>query len=634
MDEKMNSPLVKQRNLSSHNRIQRALRSYKILADTSFIMQPGFAEFAVENSHLIGQNPMLISNLVLDELHRLSGSQNTQKQSAAKRALAILADLLRRGYVEVRHEVSDKYVDLVIQRVVEQHLLTHDFLVLTNDVGLMEDLYVKKQKRSVRSSHDLIVAKLHGASQKLKIFIPNGNPLIQACKSPAHISSSCVFPKPFATTTTLSCSSGIKLGVRKELDTGARVQLSDGSVVTLDKKLAHGGEGTVFEIAGRDEVCKIYHRDKLTSDREQKVRLMLTRKLSDPAICWPSALIFDQDKLFRGYAMSRASGKPLAHGLFIPKSWLEEKPAWNRRHSVRLAINIIERIFYLHQLNVLLGDINPLNILTKDENTIYLVDTDSYQIEGFPCPVGTVNFTAPEIQGEDFRTFLRRPEHELFAVATLLFMILMPGKTPYSHQGGESGYLNIQEMHFPYPFGENHANGAPLGPWRFCWSHLTFGIKEAFYRSFHRDRKQEPRVTLSEWLRLLRDYKKLLELPEHAFSGPKRQIGFDLSVLPQNLRIVAGQKDVPEDDGQTDMQKEFRKIRLAPVQVAFREREPAPFVSVIRSSVSKPASTKSLTPARQQTVRTRPITVRPGKVHKYTVTKKSSAFLKFLKRFF
>jgi len=91
---------------------------------------------------------------------------------------------------------------------------------------------------------------------------------------------------------------------------------------------------------------------------------------------------------------------------------------------VQLAINILERISYLHRLNVLLGDINPLNILVKDENTIYFVDCDSYQIEGFPCAVGTVDFTAPEIQGVDFRTFLRAPEHELFAVATLLFMML------------------------------------------------------------------------------------------------------------------------------------------------------------------------------------------------------------------
>ncbi len=612
-----------------HTRIRQALYSYKILADTSFLMQPGFLQFAAENGNLICRNPILVSRLVLNEVYQLCKSRNAQKQNAAKRTLDILTDLLRRGYVEVRHEASDEYADLVIQRVVEQHLLTHDFLVLTNDVSLMEDLYAKKQKKSVQSSRDLIVAKLHGASQKLEIFIPKRTTVNHSCKSLAGTSSPRGFPKPFAATTTLSSSFDSKLNACTTMKSGDQVHLSDGSVVTLGKELAHGGEGTVFEITGSDEVCKIYHVDKLTSDREQKVRLMMTRKLSAPAICWPSASVLDKHRVFRGYVMPRASGKPLAHGLFVPKSWLEENPVWNRQHSVRFAINILERISYLHRLNVLLGDINPLNILVKDENTIYFVDCDSYQIEGFPCPVGTVNFTAPEIQKVDFQTFLRAPEHELFAVATLLFMILMPGKAPYSHQGGESGYRNIQEMHFPYPLGGNHSDGVPLGPWRFCWSHLTFGIKEAFYKNFHSDHRHQPRVKLGEWLKLLRDYEKLLNLPKHAYHGPKRQIGFDLSILPQNLRIVAGQENVPGDNGQTDMGKEFCKLRVAHARKGSLGRQ----LSTLNNKpfVRKPISIKSQA---QGYAHSRPTVKRPYTFHQNVVPKKTSGFLGFLKRFF
>lgn len=612
-----------------HNRIQRALRSYKILADTSFLMQPSFVEFAAENGDLICRNPILVSRLVLNELHRLRRSRNIQKQKAAKHTLDVLRDLFRCGYAEARHEVSDKYVDLVIQRVVEQHFLNHDFLVLTNDVKLMEDLYAKKQKKSVQSSHDLIVAKLHGASQKLEIFIPRRKPLTHSYKLLTGASPSCSFPKHFAATTTLSLSSNRKLSADTAIKSGNRVHLSDGSAVTLRKELAHGGEGTVFEITGRDVVCKIYHVDKLTSDRERKVRLMMTRKLSAPAICWPSASVLDKHRVFRGYVMPRASGKPLAHGLFVPKSWLEENPVWNRQHSVRLAINILKHISYLHWLNVLLGDINPMNILVKDDNTVYFVDCDSYQIEGFPCPVGTVNFTAPEIQKVDFQTFLRAPEHELFAVATLLFMILMPGKAPYSHQGGESGYRNIQEMHFPYPLGENHSDGVPLGPWRFCWSHLTFGIKEAFYKNFHSDHRHQPRVKLGEWLKLLRDYEKLLNLPKHAYHGPKRQIGFDLSILPQNLRIVAGQENVPEDNGQTDMEKEFCKLRVARARKGSLGRQ----LSTLNNKpfVRKPISIKSQV---QGYAHSRPTVKRPYTFHQNVVPKKTSGFLGFLKRFF
>jgi len=612
-----------------HTRIQRALCSYKILADTSFVMQPGFVKFAAENGDLICRNPILVSRLVLSELHRLYRSRNTQKQNAAKRTLDVLSNLFRRGYAEVRHEASDKYVDLVIQRVVEQHFLTHDFLVLTNDVKLMEDMYAKKQKRSVQSSRDLIVAKLQGASQKLEIFIQRRSPSTHFCKSLTGASSSCGFPKPFAVTSTLSLSSNHKVHAVTAIESGNRVHLSDGSVVTLGKELAHGGEGTVFEVTGRDEVCKIYHVDKLTSDREQKVQLMMTRKLSAPAICWPSVLVLDKHRVFRGYVMPRACGKPLAHGLFVPKSWFEQNPVWNRQHSVRLAINILEHISYLHRLNVLLGDINPLNILVKDENTIYFVDCDSYQIEGFPCPVGTVNFTAPEIQKVDFQTFLRVPEQELFAVATLLFMILMPGKAPYSHQGGESGYRNIQEMHFPYPLGENHSDGVPLGPWRFCWSHLTFGIKEAFYKNFHSDHRHQPRVKLGEWLKLLRDYEKLLNLPKHAYHGPKRQIGFDLSILPQNLRIVAGQENVPGDNGQTDMEKEFFKLRVAHARKGSLGRQLSTLNN--RSFIRKPISTKNQV---QRYVHSHPTVKRPYTFHQNVVPKKTSGFLRFLKRFF
>ena len=38
--------------------------------------------------------------------------------------------------------------------------------------------------------------------------------------------------------------------------------------------------------------------------------------------------------------------------------------------------------------------------------------------------------------------------NENFAVATLLFMIMLPGKPPYSQQGGEDPVSNIMKMNF------------------------------------------------------------------------------------------------------------------------------------------------------------------------------------------
>ena len=134
---------------------------------------------------------------------------------------------------------------------------------------------------------------------------------------------------------------------------------------------------------------------------------------------------------------------------------------------------------------------------------------------------------------------------------------------------------------------------------------------------------------MGKWLKLLRDYEKLLNLPAHAFYGPKRQLGFDLSILPQNLRIVAGQEHVPEDNGQTDMEKEFRKLCVGHAQDALSVRRH--FTLANKSPVHKPISVKSRA---RGTAYTRPVATRPYTVHKYTVPKKPSGFLKFLKRFF
>ena len=57
-------------------------------------------------------------------------------------------------------------------------------------------------------------------------------------------------------------------------------------------------------------------------------------------------------------------------------------------------------------------------------------------------------------------------------MATLLFMLMLPGKAPYAQQGGDSMENAIREGNFPYPCGDNHGSGVPEDPWRYQWSHL------------------------------------------------------------------------------------------------------------------------------------------------------------------
>jgi rRNA-processing protein FCF1/serine/threonine protein kinase len=569
------------------DRVLEALKAHKILADTSFLMDRNFAQFLSDYGPVLRQNRILIPKRVVQELQRLE-KRNDHRLEAARKALTCVQNAVSQGMAEIRGDVSDDHTnaDNVISRVVEQHIVHHSIVVLTNDRKLRDWVYAKKRSGCFSTKNSLLVIRFCPFRGTPHVWgradhTGNGPPLTRSV--PPHPRPSVGInrpnvPQPFARAKSIAPNLDTPLRVSEDVEKAGLVYRSGGRPVRLVSKLGSGGEGAVFETDQRSLLCKVYHPNRLTVGAQKKIELMTTRKVANPAICWPIEPVSDAQGVFRGFLMPRGSGDPLGHGLFIPTVWLKKRPNWTRRESVQLAICILEQIDYLHRMHVLLGDINPMNILVQDEKTIFFVDCDSFQVEGFPCPVGSPNFVAPEIQGVDFTRFLRTEEHELFAVATLLFMIMMPGKSPFSHQGGADGAANIRKMHFPYPLGERSSDRAPEGAWRFCWSHLTRPIKEAFYKSFHRDFKGQPRVQVADWLRLFREYERILNKDTEVFMGPVPQYGFDLSILPQNFRFIKGKGRPLPTGGQTDLQRSVQRMAASS-----RRAKPRPAVTHART---------------------------------------------------
>ncbi len=276
--------------------------------------------------------------------------------------------------------------------------------------------------------------------------------------------------------------------------------------VCLTKKLGEGGEGAVFA-TDSGLVCKTYHPSRLTAGLREKLELMIARPVEHPAICWPRSLALDERGGLVGYLMPAARGQQLHRAIFVKQLLRQTFPSGTRVELATLAASVLQALVVLHERNVLVGDINPLNVLVASEREIFLVDCDSYQIEDFACPVGTATFLAPDLLGKNLSHVLRTFAHEHFAVATLLFMILVPGKPPYSHAGGGDPAENVRRRHFPYPLKEKHGAGVPVGPWRFIWSHLPFRLKEAFHAVF----ADGAVVATHEWLDLVRQYQHALE---------------------------------------------------------------------------------------------------------------------------
>lgn len=123
--------------------------------------------------------------------------------------------------------------------------------------------------------------------------------------------------------------------------------------------------------------------------------------------------------------------------------------------------------------------------MVKDEQNIFFIDTDSFQIEGYPCSVGMVPYTRIINHGKKYSQYLRTKQDDIFAVMTLVFQILMPGKLPYSFSGGGSERENMKPKNFPYRcYDGGGYDKAPDGQWVYIWSHLPKRLKESFCRLF------------------------------------------------------------------------------------------------------------------------------------------------------
>ena len=110
---------------------------------------------------------------------------------------------------------------------------------------------------------------------------------------------------------------------------------------------------------------------------------MLSRQVHIKGVCWPKELVWNAQG--KSWVCDGTQGQTLRSAIYIKQRLQANFPQWNRMHLVELACTILRKIDKLHQYNVLIGDINPDNILLVDEKTVYFVDTDSYQVGAYPA---------------------------------------------------------------------------------------------------------------------------------------------------------------------------------------------------------------------------------------------------------
>ncbi len=494
------------------NFLRDCVSDYKIFMDTSSLLQESTDKFFQNIVPILEREgkSITVPLSVCLELKKLAQdpdycrrkySNNPNLNALAIRAFKTVETMRNSQRVKVLGDPDDgDGADNVFIRVFTGRRLEYDMLLITQDRGLASEIMrLGKDNQAVRGVKKIRVQQIgkNGFLQPLfgRYFRrANVLPLPKKSRKSRGTCPSQKFPS--RATRSPPCAN-------------------------LCEEIGKGGEGSVYRTELQGYVAKIYKPEKLTRLRYEKIKLMLTKDIDCEGVCFPLAMILNQRDEFVGYLMKAASGRDLGKSVFMPELLKKYFPNRNKVDTVQLCVTILKKLKYLHDRNVILGDINPYNILVVSPTEVYFVDTDSRQVEGFACPVGTPLFTAPEVQGKTLG-------NENFAVATELFMIMHPGKPPYSMQDGEGIVANIRNGEFPYPLGE-------LKTGKFCRSHLPRKtIKETFYQTFWRDgtlHGEKERPGTGTWLQLFEDYLNLLKNGKMAAQDEE-----SLKIFPTRLK--------------------------------------------------------------------------------------------------
>lgn len=302
----------------------------------------------------------------------------------------------------------------------------------------------------------------------------------------------------------------------------------------VGRLLGSGTEGEVYEIANDSSMAIKIYKPGRSPDSKKRAKLLAMEGLITPAIheksktpdlTWPQHIIQDTSTgTIVAFLMPKvpASGVVPIGQYFSPsvrKSALQRARIQNKDHVTTcwtVISNFTQTIESLHAYHVILGDINDRNILIAPETgAVTIIDCDSFQVRDhrkgttYRCSVGRPEYTSPELLAQltgqctirscqekqtahkrGYGCIERTPNDDMFAIAVIIFRLLMDGAHPYDciftksspHQP-TSIKERIELGYFPY--GPNRPSFIrPRSNTAAVYDALPESVRQLFQRSF------------------------------------------------------------------------------------------------------------------------------------------------------
>jgi DNA-binding helix-hairpin-helix protein with protein kinase domain len=290
-----------------------------------------------------------------------------------------------------------------------------------------------------------------------------------------------------------------------------------GKTIEIGRELGKGGEGSAYEVpADHHWVAKLYNEhhqpDALKQAKLRYMAAMADQELLSYA-AWPQETLHETAHgPVVGFLMPKISGRVPIHMLYSPAHRRQEYPqaAWD--FLLFAARNTAAAFDAIHQHGHVLGDVNQGNVLVGADSKVFLIDTDSFQINAngtiHLCKVGVAHFTPPELQGvASFDRVPRTSNHDNFGLALLIFHLLFGGRHPYSGKplrddAGEALEKDIQAFRYAYaPDGQRRGFNPP--PNSIPITIVPGPIQDMFTLAFTENGAKGSRPTAQQWVTAL-----------------------------------------------------------------------------------------------------------------------------------
>jgi DNA-binding helix-hairpin-helix protein with protein kinase domain len=295
--------------------------------------------------------------------------------------------------------------------------------------------------------------------------------------------------------------------------------------------LGRGGEASIYAVPGRTDVAaKIYHNP--SEERAGKLAAMLAAPPVPPpepgihvTLAWPLRRLLEpgDERRVIGYLMPRIDKAHLIWEIYNPGVRREICPHFHYGSLLMTARNLAAAVRTLHECGYVVGDLNESNVLVTPEARITLIDVDSIQAPGrdrlYRCRVGRPEYSPPELQGVAFADVDRLPQHDAFALAVLIFQLLMGGIHPFAGRYAGAGEpdsiaARIAAGHWPYALrSTGPVQPSPHAP---PWFALPPSVQELLRCCFE-DAHAEPdlRPSAAQWQHALEEAEQELKTCPH-----------------------------------------------------------------------------------------------------------------------